>query len=147
MPCRIYAGEVAQRFGQPVVVENRTGGNNIIGVDAGRNGPGTVKPLHTAHSVRSPLPPNIPTPKEVGRCDFELPAGLSIWTKAGSPQAAVDKTNAAFNEALEGQRLIDSIRDTGGVATGGPPQALHQKMEKDFAVWSEGARIAMYEPQ
>jgi tripartite-type tricarboxylate transporter receptor subunit TctC len=125
-------------------------------VHAGMDGPvsfraqpeGTVKFLFTANDQRSPLTPNVPTAREAGLGDLQLPSGLTIWTKAGSPPEAINRVNAAMNDALKNSpRLIESIRATGGVVTGGPPEALLRQTELEFKIWADGAKLAHYEPQ
>jgi tripartite-type tricarboxylate transporter receptor subunit TctC len=108
---------------------------------------GQVKMLFTAATKRSPLLPNVPTAAEAGLGDLELPVGLQFWTKAGTPRENVMRLNAALNEVLKSPRVVESIRNTGGVATGGPPEDLRRQTEKEFKIWGDGARIANYVPQ
>jgi len=125
-------------------------------VHAGLDGPasflgqlqaGKVKLLFIASNVRSPLFPDIPTATEVGLKDFELPSGLSLWTKAGAPAEAIAKLNAAMNEALKTPRMIEAIRQTGGVAVTGSPENLRRQTEHDFRTWTDAARAANFVPQ
>src|SRR5438045_4895745 len=37
--CRVFAEHAAERLGQPVVTENRPGGNQVIGIDAAVKSP------------------------------------------------------------------------------------------------------------
>jgi tripartite-type tricarboxylate transporter receptor subunit TctC len=126
-------------------------------VHAGLDGPvsfrggqiesGQVKMLFTAAEQRSPLMPNVPTAREAGLGDLILPSGIHLWTRAGSPNDAIMRLNAAMNEVIKTPQIVESIRQTGGVAMGGGPEVLLRATEADFKIWAEGARIAKYEPQ
>ncbi len=113
----------------------------------GQEKEGLVRFLFTAAEKRSDLTPDVPTAKEVGLGDFTLPSGLGLLAKAGTPKEAINKVNAAINEAMKTDRMKNSIRDTGGVATGGSPEDMRQQMIRDFKAWTDGAKATNYVPQ
>jgi len=152
----------AQRAGIDMVAVGYKGGeflNDLYAgsVHAGLDGPATfrggqldsgqAKLLFVASDARSPLAPNVPTAAEAGLGDLQLPVGLGFWMPAGSPKEAIAKFNAEMNEAMKTPRMVETIRNTGGVPFGGSPEAYRRQTELELKIWAEAARIAKFEPQ
>jgi len=125
-------------------------------VHAGFDGPqsfpgqlesGKVRLLFVASDQRAPLLPDVPTASEVGLKDFQVPAGLSFWVKAGTNKEAVSKINAAMIRAGKVNRIQEFITKSGAVSKFGSPEELRHQTERDFETWTEGARVANYVPQ
>ena len=62
---------------------------------------GKLRVLATTESRRTTLNPDIPTFAEAGVSGVEMETWLGMVAPAGSPRAAVEQANAAFNRALK----------------------------------------------
>src|SRR5260370_18398758 len=61
---------------------------------------GTAKGFGVSSAQRSPLAPHLPTIVEQGVAGYELTAWFPAFVPPKTPQAIVDKLNAAMNAAL-----------------------------------------------
>jgi len=69
-----------------------------------------VKILAVTGAKRSAALPDVPTVKELGIANYESGTWYGIFAPRGTPQDAIDKMNAAVNQALAGelrQRFIE----------------------------------------
>src|SRR5439155_763097 len=102
-------GNILQEsFGQPFVIENRTGAGGVIGgqvqmmIDAVpamalNVAENQVRALATTGKTRSTVLPNAPTVIEAGVPGYEATIWLGLMAPAGTPKPIIDKLNAAVN--------------------------------------------------
>ena len=114
-------GPAAQALAGNQVQVTRFGVGNFMGmIDAGK-----VKALAVSADKRSPLLPNVPTFKEAGLGDYPGQGWWGLAVPKGTPQAIIDKVNAAFvavfkdpafNEFLDKQSVVSATTTPAGFA-------------------------------
>jgi len=62
---------------------------------------GRIRGIAVSTAVRSPAAPEMPTISESGLAGFESSAWDGVLAPVGTPEAIVNKLNAAFNQALD----------------------------------------------
>src|SRR5205085_3079667 len=91
---------------------------------------GKVRALAVARPTRWPALPDVPTLVESGFPDFVIDAWTGVVAPAGTPQAIVDKLNAAINEGLASAETKANLAKFSAIAKIGTPQ--------DFAAFLDG---------
>jgi tripartite-type tricarboxylate transporter receptor subunit TctC len=114
-------GPAAQALAGNQVQVTRFGVGNFMGmIDAGK-----VKALAVSAEQRSPLLPSVPTFKEAGLGGYPGQGWWGLAVPKGTPQAIVDKVNAAFvavfadpafNEFLDKQSVVSATTTPSGFA-------------------------------
>jgi tripartite-type tricarboxylate transporter receptor subunit TctC len=114
-------GPAAQALAGNQVQVTRFGVGNFMGmIDAGK-----VKALAVSADRRSPLLPKVPTFKEAGLGGYPGQGWWGLAVPKGTPQAIVDKVNAAFvaefkdaafNEFLDKQSVVSATTTPAGFA-------------------------------
>jgi tripartite-type tricarboxylate transporter receptor subunit TctC len=66
---------------------------------------GHIVALATTGSTRSPVYPDLPTVAESGLPGYDVDVWLTLYGKAGTPPAVLDKLNSALDQALQNQDL------------------------------------------
>ncbi|HXW48901.1 MAG TPA: tripartite tricarboxylate transporter substrate binding protein [Xanthobacteraceae bacterium] len=66
---------------------------------------GSVIPLATTGTVRSPVYPNLPTLAEAGLPGYSVDLWLGVYTAAGIPPDVLAKLNSGINQALQDDQL------------------------------------------
>ncbi len=74
---------------------------------------GRLKALAYAAEERSPLLPDVPTLAEVGIADAESASWYSLVAPAGTPQAVIERLNAAVNEVNQQEDYIADMQEKG----------------------------------
>lgn len=82
---------------------------------------GKLRALAITSRQRSPLLPDVPTMKEAGLPDFEVVTWTGIAAPAGTPQAVIDRLNAAIKTALRGE-LRRQLEETSSFRSGTRPK-------------------------
>ncbi|WP_353173175.1 Bug family tripartite tricarboxylate transporter substrate binding protein [Paracandidimonas soli] len=78
---------------------------------------------------------SVPTFADAGYDGFENGVWLGIVARKGTPEAVVDKLNAAIGEALAQQDTLQRFAASGSVAYHASPEAFAERIEKDHAFW------------
>jgi tripartite-type tricarboxylate transporter receptor subunit TctC len=74
---------------------------------------GKLRALAVTSASRSPLLPEVPSITEFGYKEFDDYTWFGFFLPAGTPQAVVDKLNAALNRAMESQDVVDKFAQLG----------------------------------
>jgi tripartite-type tricarboxylate transporter receptor subunit TctC len=105
---------------------------------------GTVVALAVTGAQRIGAAPEIPTLIEQGYKDF---AAASYWNgllgPKGLPDAIAQRVATAMNNVLANAEVRDRLFKTGNEIDGkSTPASFAELMKKDYAIWSEVARVA-----
>src|SRR5205085_1161729 len=143
---RMISEPLAQRLGQPFVVDNRGGAGGNIGTEmAARARPdgynllmGSISPNAVNVHMYSRLGfdptkdfapivyvsslPNVPTFDEVGVPGVYASSWYGLMAPAGTPRAIVDKLNAEANAVLRSPELVKRMNEFGAEIGGGTPE-------------------------
>jgi len=98
---------------------------------------GRVNALAVTGKARSANLPNVPTMEELGYKDFVIEPWFAIGAPAGTPDAAIQRLNAAFNRALQDPEVRKSMQAAGISTRGGTAQALAQHIRSEHDKWAE----------
>jgi tripartite-type tricarboxylate transporter receptor subunit TctC len=101
-----------------------------------------VRALAVTASRRSTLFPDLPTVAEAGLPGYEAVLHYGIVAPAGTPQAAVEKLNAALNAALADETVKRRLSVEGAEALPVSPAEYAADIAKEEAKWSEIIRKA-----
>jgi tripartite-type tricarboxylate transporter receptor subunit TctC len=98
---------------------------------------GQVRALATTGKVRSSVLPDVPTADEAGVSGYEATIWLGLMAPKGTPQAIVDKLNAAVNEAIKRPEIVKLWADQGAVPMAMTPGAFGKFLRGDIMKWAE----------
>jgi tripartite-type tricarboxylate transporter receptor subunit TctC len=108
---------------------------------------GKIKAIAHGAQERSPSLPEVPTLAEVGVRDLVLAFSYGIWVPAGTPDAVVEKLNAAYNEVLKDPSIRERLAQAGVVPVGGGTEVHAQTVKAEQDMWAAAARQIGYQPQ
>ena len=102
---------------------------------------GRIRALGVASSKRSPAMPEVPAINESLK-GFEADSWFGLMMPAGTPREIIMKMNAETMKILGTQEVKDRLLSQGGVAAGGTPEQLAERIRADLAKWGKVARTA-----
>jgi tripartite-type tricarboxylate transporter receptor subunit TctC len=102
---------------------------------------GRIRAIGVASSKRSPALPEVPTLSESLK-GFEADSWFGLMVPAGTPRDVIIKMNTEVQKILAMQEVKDRLLSQGGVAVGGTPEELAERIRADIAKWGKVARTA-----
>jgi tripartite-type tricarboxylate transporter receptor subunit TctC len=107
---------------------------------------GRIRGIAVSTAVRFPGAPELPTISESGLAGFESSAWDGVLAPAGTPEAIVNKLNAAIRTALADPELVETLKGRGARPVAGTPQDFAQHIAESTKKWAvvvkaSGARI------
>ena len=99
---------------------------------------GKVKVYGVTSKTRVASLPDVPTMDEAGFKDFEVGIWHGIWAPKGTPKPAIDKLNAALNDALSNEDLKKKFADLGTApepVERRKPEVLRAFLSAEIAKW------------
>jgi tripartite-type tricarboxylate transporter receptor subunit TctC len=102
---------------------------------------GRIRALGVASSKRSPALPDVPAINESLK-GFEADSWFGLMMPAGTPRDIIMKMNGETLKILGTQEVKDRLLSQGGVAAGGTPEQLAERIKADIAKWGKVARTA-----
>jgi tripartite-type tricarboxylate transporter receptor subunit TctC len=103
---------------------------------------GTVRPIMVTSAKRSPSFPDIPTALESGLPGFEVTSWYGLWMPAGTPQAMVQRLQAAVAKAFEDPEMRELWFKLGAEPGGSSPEEFRDLVSRDVAKWGKVVREA-----
>ena len=107
---------------------------------------GKLRVLATTESRRTTLNPDIPTFAEAGVSGVEMETWLGMVAPAGSPRAAIEQANAAFNRALKLPQVREKLAAQGLEIMGGTAEAFNARIRSDIESFRKVSRAAGLKP-
>ncbi|GAA4328878.1 tripartite tricarboxylate transporter substrate binding protein [Pigmentiphaga soli] len=98
---------------------------------------GKLKALGVTGDKRAPELPSVPTMAEAGFPSLGDSVWYAILAPAGTPQAVVDKLNAAFGRTLRDPETISRLAAVGTDATTSSPQEAADYVRAQVAKWGK----------
>lgn len=95
-----------------------------------------LRALAVASKARFTGLPDVPTFDEIGYGDFVVEGVTGILAPAGTPDDAIDKINAAYNQALAAPNVRERMDTMGLTANPGTPQAYGDTMNRLIPMFS-----------
>jgi tripartite-type tricarboxylate transporter receptor subunit TctC len=108
---------------------------------------GKAKGLGVSSARRSPLAPDLPTMVEEGVAGYELTAWFAAFVPARTPQAIVDKLNAAMNAAIADKAVQDTLLSAGIEPLTSTPDELRAFVVSETKKWADIVRAAGIQPE
>ncbi len=108
---------------------------------------GRIKALAHGAAERSPSLPDVPTLAEVGVPDLTFAFSFGFWAPAGTPDAAVNRLNAAFNTVLKEPDIRARLAQAGVVPVGGAPEVHSRQVTDEQNMWAQAAAKIGYKPE
>jgi tripartite-type tricarboxylate transporter receptor subunit TctC len=108
---------------------------------------GELKLLAVAAPTRWPTIPDVPTVAESGVPEYAVIGWYGWVYPAGTPQAIIDKTNAALKEILGRPEIKDQMAKAGASVHVSTPAEFGQHMADEVAKWKAVRDKAGLEPQ
>jgi len=107
---------------------------------------GRIRGIAVTTSTRFPGAPELPTISESGLAGFEASAWDGVLAPAGTPEAIVNKLNAAIRTALADPELIEHLKARGARPVAGTPQDFARHIAESTRKWAQvvkasGAKI------
>ena len=115
----------------------------------------SVKPLHDAGTIRIIgvveskryiTLPDVPTIAET-LPGFELPSWLALVAPAGTPQAVVEKLNAAAAKILRSPSVIEKLAGYGLIVIASTPAELENSIKRGLDVRGSLIRASGIQPE
>lgn len=97
---------------------------------------GKIKAIVVASAQRLPELPDVPTLSEAGIDGFPLSTWFGINGPAGTPDAIVQKLNAAINDTVNDDAFKSSLAKLGFTAQGGSPRDYAALIAEDARKWA-----------
>jgi tripartite-type tricarboxylate transporter receptor subunit TctC len=101
---------------------------------------GAVKALALASEQRHPAFPDIPTAGEVGLPGFTLDGWFGLFAPAGTPQAIVDRLNAAMRKIARSDAVKERANQLGTVLKDWSPAEMDKFARSEVADWGKVIR-------
>ena len=98
---------------------------------------GKLKALAVTTTERSNELPDVPTMKEAGMDDFAIATWWGLVVPAGTPQAEIDKLNAAFVKAMDDPRTKERFKGLLLEARSSTPEEFGKLMEEERARYKD----------
>jgi tripartite-type tricarboxylate transporter receptor subunit TctC len=103
---------------------------------------GSMRPLGVARNHRTSLLPSVPAFSDspsLGLQDYNASLWFSLMAPRGTPQAIVDKLNAALNKSLEYPDVKKQLASQGFEISTSTPDQLRQIVARDLDQWTRVA--------
>jgi len=103
---------------------------------------GNLRPIAIVGAERHPQLPNVPTTVELGYPKLNAPFWLGVVAPAGTPQAVVDRLNAAFRDALAQPETKARLATLGADIKIGTPAQFGKMLSDELALWTGVVKAA-----
>jgi tripartite-type tricarboxylate transporter receptor subunit TctC len=103
---------------------------------------GKLRALAIAGTARTPKLPNVPTTVEAGYPKLNAPFWLGVVAPAGTPQAVVNKLNAAFRESMAPPETRALLATLGAEIKIGTPADFGNMLARELAQWTAVVKAA-----
>lgn len=103
---------------------------------------GRLRALAVTTRSRAASNPDVPTVAEQGYPDYEQSAWSALIAPAGTPAAAIDRLNAAMNQALRSENVAKELRSRSQAPLGGTPQDVQTQIRKELPKWENIIKAA-----
>jgi tripartite-type tricarboxylate transporter receptor subunit TctC len=103
---------------------------------------GKLVALATTEKKRAAIAPDVPTMGEAGLAGFDTGLWFGLLAPAGTPKAAIDKINAAANQAIKAEAVVKTLQPQGIDVIGGRPDEFARYIAGEMERWDKVSRAA-----
>ena len=97
---------------------------------------GQVRALATTGKTRSAVLPDVPTAIEAGVAGYDATIWLGLMAPAGTPQAVIEKLNAAINVAIKRPDIVELWTKQGAVPMSMTTAEFDSYLRGDIVKWA-----------
>jgi tripartite-type tricarboxylate transporter receptor subunit TctC len=98
---------------------------------------GKARPLAVTGPRRSTYLPEVATMEELGYKGFVVEPWYGFMVPQGTPRAAIERLNAAFNAAIRNPRIKARLEEAGLRLVGGAPERLGEQIRGESERWAK----------
>jgi tripartite-type tricarboxylate transporter receptor subunit TctC len=98
---------------------------------------GQVRALATTGRTRSSVLPDVPTADEAGVKGYEATIWLGLMAPKGTPQAIIDRLNAAVSDVIRRPQIVKLWADQGATPMFMTPDEFDKFLRDDIVKWAE----------
>ena len=98
---------------------------------------GKARPLAVTGPRRSTYLPEVATMEELGYKGFVVEPWYGFMVPQGTPRAAVERLNSAFNAAIRNPRIKARLEEAGLRLVGGAPERLGEQIKSESERWAK----------
>jgi len=98
---------------------------------------GKARPLAVTGPRRSTYLPEVATMEELGYKGFVVEPWYGFMVPQGTPRAAVERLNSAFNAAIRNPRIKARLEEAGLRLIGGAPERLGEQIKSESERWAK----------
>jgi tripartite-type tricarboxylate transporter receptor subunit TctC len=103
---------------------------------------GKLVALATTEKKRAAIAPDVPTMGEAGLAGFDTGLWFGLLAPAGTPKAAIDKINAAADQAIKAEAVVKALQPQGIDVIGGTPDEFARYIAGEMERWDKVSRAA-----
>jgi tripartite-type tricarboxylate transporter receptor subunit TctC len=103
---------------------------------------GKLVALATTEKKRAAIAPEVPTMAEAGLSGFDTGLWFGLLAPAGTPKAAIDRINAAVNQAIKSDAVIKALQPQGIDLLGGTSDEFARYIAGEMERWDKVSRAA-----
>jgi tripartite-type tricarboxylate transporter receptor subunit TctC len=108
---------------------------------------GKLKAIGIAAPKRHPLFPDLPTLTEQGIPNVDSNNWYAIFAPAKTPQATIDKVNAAIRKTVATPAVHEKLQSSGASPTTSTPAELGKLLQQDMAKWGKLIKAKSIKPE
>ena len=108
---------------------------------------GRLRALAVLSPKRSALMPDVPTMKEAGVADVEVPVWYALLAPAATPREIVKTLADATVRAAHSPELSQKLVEQGTEPVGNSPEEFARMLKEEIARWAEIVRISGAKPE
>jgi tripartite-type tricarboxylate transporter receptor subunit TctC len=108
---------------------------------------GRLRALAVLSPKRSALMPDVPTMKEAGVADVEVPVWYALLAPAATPREIVKALAEATVRAAHSPELNQKLVEQGTEPVGNTPEEFARMLKEEVARWAEIVRISGAKPE
>ena len=127
---------IPYKGGGPAMIDLMSGQVNLLFASvlegSGHIKAGKLKGLAVSHAKRNPAIPDVPTLAEAGVKDAESGSWIALLAPAGTPAAAIAKTEADIKEAVSIPEIRERLIAQGAVPQASTPKELQALIDADL---------------
>jgi tripartite-type tricarboxylate transporter receptor subunit TctC len=103
---------------------------------------GKLVALATTERKRAAIAPEVPTMGEAGLSGFDTGLWFGLLAPAGTPKPAIDRINAAVNQAITSEKVIKALQPQGIDLLGGTSDEFARYITSEMERWDQVSRAA-----
>jgi tripartite-type tricarboxylate transporter receptor subunit TctC len=103
---------------------------------------GKLVALATTEKKRAAIAPDVPTMGEAGLPGFDTGLWFGLLAPVGTPKAAIDRINAAANQAIKSEQVIKALQPQGIDLLGGSSDEFTRYIASEMERWNKVAHAA-----